>query len=63
MTIDRFADVAEEIAGMRFERRHEPEMPKGVLGLGGDNTHTGQRLGRASSTGFEDGARKAYEWI
>lgn len=47
----------------RFERRYEPEMPKGVPGRNGNNTLIGQWPGGAPSIGIEYGTRKARGWI
>jgi nucleoside-diphosphate-sugar epimerase len=63
VTINQLVDIAEDIAGVRLERRYNPGAPKGVNGRNSDNTRIRQYLGWEPSTRLRDGLEKTYSWI
>lgn len=63
VSINQLADMAEEIAGYKLNRRYDLAAPKGVRGRNSDNTLIRQYLGWEPSIPLMDGLRKTYEWI
>jgi nucleoside-diphosphate-sugar epimerase len=63
VTINQLVDIVEEIAGVRFTRRHNLSAPKGVRGRSSDNTLIRRTLGWAPSTRLRDGMARTYQWI
>jgi GDP-D-mannose 3',5'-epimerase len=63
VTINQLVDLAEEIAGIRLERRYNLSAPKGVNGRNSDNTRIREHLGWEPSTRLRDGLEKTYRWI
>ncbi len=63
VTINQLVDIAEEIAGVRLQRRYQPDAPRGVNGRNSDNTRIVQYLGWEPSIRLKDGLAKTYEWI
>lgn len=63
VTINQLVDIAEEIAGVKLERRYKLDAPKGVNGRNSDNTKIVQELGWEPSIKLKDGLAKTYEWI
>lgn len=63
VTINQLVDIVEDIAGVRLERRHKLNAPKGVNGRNSDNTKIKQYLGWEPSIRLRDGLEKTYAWI
>jgi nucleoside-diphosphate-sugar epimerase len=63
VTINQLVDVAEEIGGVRLERRYRIDAPKGVAGRNSDNTKIRRYLGWEPDTRLRDGMRQTYAWI
>lgn len=63
VTIDELIDIVEEIAGIRVNRRYEPNAPKGVRGRNSDNTMIRRCLGWEPSTRLRDGLETTYRWV
>jgi nucleoside-diphosphate-sugar epimerase len=63
VTINRLADIVEDIAGVKLKRRYNLDAPKGVRGRNSDNTLIKQRLGWAPSISLRAGMEKTYRWI
>ena len=55
--------MVEEIGGVKLERSHNLDAPKGVAGRNSDNTFIKQVLGWEPSTPLRDGMAKTYAWI
>jgi GDP-D-mannose 3', 5'-epimerase len=63
VTINQLVDIAEEIAGVKLERRYNLSAPKGVNGRNSDNTKIQQYLGWEPSIKLKDGLARTYAWI
>ena len=63
VTINQLVDMAEEIAGVKLQRKYKLDAPKGVNGRNSDNTKIEQYLGWEPSIRLRDGLAKTYEWI
>ncbi|HEX3473157.1 MAG TPA: NAD-dependent epimerase/dehydratase family protein [Silvibacterium sp.] len=63
VTINQLVDIAEEIAGIRLERKYKLDAPRGVNGRNSDNTLIQKYLGWQPSIRLKDGLTKTYEWI
>src|SRR5215469_6654822 len=63
VTINQLVDIAEEIAGIKLERRFKLDAPKGVNGRNSDNTKFRQYLGWEPSIRLKEGLAKTYAWI
>jgi nucleoside-diphosphate-sugar epimerase len=63
VTINQLVGIAEEIAGIKLERKYDLGAPKGVNGRNSDNTKIKQYLGWEPSIRLKEGLRKTYEWI
>ena len=63
VTINQLVDIAEEIGGVKLERRYKLDAPKGVNGRNSDNTLIQKYLGWEPSIRLRDGLAKTYEWI
>jgi GDP-D-mannose 3', 5'-epimerase len=63
VTIDQLVDIAEEIAGVKLDRKYDLSAPKGVNGRNSDNTKIKEYLGWEPSTRLRSGLAKTYEWI
>ena len=63
VTIDQLVGVAEEIAGVKLERKYKLDAPKGVNGRNSDNTKIKHYLGWEPSVRLKEGLAKTYEWI
>ncbi|MCH2132897.1 MAG: NAD-dependent epimerase/dehydratase family protein [Phycisphaerales bacterium] len=62
-TINGLVDIVEEIAGIKLERTHKLDAPKGVNGRNSDNTMIMDELGWAPSIKLRDGMERTYRWI
>jgi GDP-D-mannose 3', 5'-epimerase len=63
VTINQLVDIAEEIAGVKLERRYNLSAPKGVNGRNSDNTKIRAELGWEPSIRLRDGMERTYRWI
>ena len=63
VTINQLVDLAEDIAGLKLERRYNLSAPKGVNGRSSDNTLIQQKLGWAPSLPLRQGLAATYRWI
>ena len=63
VTINQLVDVAEDIAGIKLERRYNLSAPRGVNGRNSDNTMICERLGWEPSIRLRDGLEKTFRWI
>ncbi|HEX6617598.1 MAG TPA: NAD-dependent epimerase/dehydratase family protein [Gemmatimonadales bacterium] len=63
VTINQLVDLAEEIAGVKLERRYELNAPKGVNGRNSDNTLIQRYLGWEPGIRLRDGLERTYRWI
>jgi GDP-D-mannose 3',5'-epimerase len=63
VTIDQLVGIAEEIAGIKLQRKYDLGAPKGVNGRNSDNTKIKQYLGWEPSIRLKEGLRKTYAWI
>jgi len=62
-SINALVSLAEEIGGVRLERRYDLNAPQGVAGRNSDNTYIKKMLGWEPSTPFKVGLTKTYHWI
>jgi nucleoside-diphosphate-sugar epimerase len=63
VTINQLVSIAEEIAGIKLERKYNLGAPKGVNGRNSDNTKIKQYLGWEPSIRLKEGLAKTYAWI
>jgi GDP-D-mannose 3', 5'-epimerase len=63
VTINQLVDIAEEIAGIKFKRKHNLNAPKGVNGRNSDNTLIHRLLNWEPNTPLRAGMEKTYRWI
>jgi nucleoside-diphosphate-sugar epimerase len=63
VTINQLVDIAEDIAGVKLDRRYNTSAPKGVNGRNSDNTRIRAALGWEPSIRLRDGMERTYRWI
>ena len=63
VTINRLVDLAEEIAGIKVDRKYNLDAPKGVRGRSSENTLIKSKLGWEPSIPLLVGLEKTYSWI
>jgi GDP-D-mannose 3',5'-epimerase len=63
VSINQLVDIVEDIAGVRLERRYQPDAPKGVRGRNSDNTMIQQLLDWQPSISLRRGLEQTYRWI
>jgi GDP-D-mannose 3',5'-epimerase len=63
VTINQLVDIAEDIAGVKLDRKYNLGAPKGVNGRNSDNTKILEYLGWEPSIRLKAGLAKTYEWI
>jgi nucleoside-diphosphate-sugar epimerase len=63
VTINQLVGLVEEIAGVRLERRYNPNAPVGVRGRNSDNTYVVKALGWKPSFSLREGMERTYPWI
>lgn len=63
VSINQLVSIAEEIAGVRLDRKYKLDAPKGVAGRNSDNTLIQKVFGWEPDTRLRDGMAKTYEWI
>lgn len=63
ISVNELVGIAEEIGGVKLERRYQLDAPKGVAGRNSDNTMIKRVLGWEPSTPFRTGLAQTYRWI
>src|SRR6202012_3123936 len=63
VTINQLVDIAEDIAGIKLQRKYKLDAPKGVNGRNSDNTLIEKYLGWEPSIRLRDGLEKTMAWI
>lgn len=63
ISITDLVTMVEEIGGVKLERSHDLDAPKGVAGRNSDNTFIKQVLNWEPSTPLRAGMAKTYAWI
>ena len=63
IAINDLVSMAEEIGGVKLERKYDLDAPRGVAGRNSDNTFINQVLDWEPSIPFRDGLTKTYAWI
>ena len=63
IAINNLVSMAEEIGGVKLERTHDLDAPRGVAGRNSDNTMIHEILGWEPDTPLKDGLTKTYHWI
>jgi GDP-D-mannose 3',5'-epimerase len=63
VTINQLVSIAEEIAGIKCERRYNLSAPKGVRGRNSDNTKIKELLGWEPTTTLREGLEETFHWI
>jgi len=63
VSINQLVDLAEEIAGVKLERKYKLDAPKGVRGRNSDNAKIRQYFDWEPGISLKDGLAKTYAWI
>ena len=63
VSINELVSLIEEIAGVKLQRRHDLDAPRGVAGRNSDNTFIKQVLDWEPSTPLRVGLAVTYAWI
>src|SRR5512143_692265 len=63
IAINDLVSLAEEIGGIKLERRDDPDAPRGVAGRNSDNSFIKQVLKWDPDIPFREGLEKTYAWI
>lgn len=63
VTINQLVDIAEDIAGVKLNRKYNLDAPKGVNGRNSDNAMILDQLGWEPSIRLRDGLAITYAWI
>jgi nucleoside-diphosphate-sugar epimerase len=63
VTINGLVDMVQDIAGIKLDRQHNLNAPKGVNGRNSDNTLIKEYLNWAPSIRLRDGMERTYKWI
>jgi GDP-D-mannose 3',5'-epimerase len=63
VSINQLADIVEEIADYRMERKYDLGAPKGVRGRNSENTLIKKYLGWEPSIPLKKGIKKTFDWI
>src|SRR5512133_3185757 len=63
ISINKLVSIAEEIGGVKLDRKYDLDAPRGVAGRNSDNTFIQQILKWEPKTPFKDGLAKTYAWI
>jgi GDP-D-mannose 3',5'-epimerase len=63
VSINRLVGIVEDIAGLKLERKYDPDAPKGVRGRNSENTLIKRYLNWEPSTPLREGMKKTFEWI
>ena len=62
-SINELVGLAEEIGGVKLQRKYDPTAPRGVAGRNSDNTFIRKVLGWEPKIPFREGLTKTYRWI
>jgi nucleoside-diphosphate-sugar epimerase len=63
VTINQLVSIAEDIAGIKLNRKYDLNAPKGVNGRNSDNTKIKEYLGWEPSIRLKEGLARTYAWI
>ncbi|MCX6078597.1 MAG: NAD-dependent epimerase/dehydratase family protein [Chloroflexi bacterium] len=63
VSVNELVSIAEQIAGVKLERKYDLTAPRGVAGRNSDNTFIQKMLNWEPSTSFRAGLAKTYAWI
>lgn len=63
IAINDLVSLAEQIGGVKLERKYDLDAPKGVAGRNSDNTFIKQVLGWEPSAPLAEGLKRTYVWI
>jgi GDP-D-mannose 3', 5'-epimerase len=63
VSINQLVGIVEDIAGLKLERKYDPDAPKGVRGRNSENTLIKRYLNWEPSTPLREGMKKTFEWI
>ena len=63
VSINQLVSIAEEIAGVKLNRKYKLDAPKGVAGRNSDNSMIERVFGWEPNTRLRDGMAMTYEWI
>ena len=63
ISINDLVGMVEEIAGVKLQRKYDPNAPKGVAGRNSDNSFIQEVLGWQPNTPLHAGMVKTYTWI
>lgn len=63
VTINQLVSIAEDIAGIKVDRKYNLDAPQGVRGRNSDNTLFRNTFGWEPSIPLRDGMEKTYKWI
>lgn len=63
VSINRLAELVEQVPGVKLIRKYDPGAPKGVTGRNSDNTMIKGVLCWEPSTPLSEGIAKTYRWI
>ncbi len=63
ISVDGLVSLAEEIGGVKLNRKYDLTAPRGVAGRNSDNTFIKQVFNWEPSTPFKAGLAKTYAWI
>ena len=63
VSINQLVDIAQDLAGIKLDRRYKLDAPRGVAGRNSDNTKIREHLGWAPDTRLREGMEKTYRWI
>jgi len=63
ISINDLVTIAEELGGVRLERKYDPGAPQGVAGRNSDNTFIKKVLGWEPGTPFREGLKPTFQWI
>jgi nucleoside-diphosphate-sugar epimerase len=63
VSINRLVELVEAVAGIKLERRYQPDAPRGVAGRNSDNTFIKKTLGWEPSLPLAQGIERTFRWI
>ncbi len=63
IAINELVGMAEEIGGVKLERKYDLNAPRGVVGRNSDNTFIKQVLNWEPNIPFHEGLARTYAWI
>jgi nucleoside-diphosphate-sugar epimerase len=63
VSINKLAEIVEEITGVKLEHSYNLDAPRGVAGRNSDNTMIQRILGWEPDLPLKEGMKKTYQWI